>query len=218
MLISCFNVKRSSGKSEPSFSKLTMSLVNDLLKFTSSAMQICWNFFAEKMWAAFAMQKLLTFFSAKNIRILYIVSAKIFNEMTLNKLVKLTTLWTTGPRIIAYFFLFCNKNSKDDSVSQNFFFFFFFFFFFLWLSFWVLFISGMPYFRAGDQNVLWVLCVLHFSAGLNSAVCRLQIQGLLVRIPARPHSFHEDWSWNHFYGHSLPPADSRREVVSYWRK
>ena len=49
------------------------------------------------MWVAFAVQKLLTFFSAKNIRILYIESAKTVNEMTFNELVKLTTLWTTGP-------------------------------------------------------------------------------------------------------------------------
>ena len=32
----------------PSCSKLTMSLVNDLLKFTSSDMQICWNFLLKK--------------------------------------------------------------------------------------------------------------------------------------------------------------------------
>ena len=25
-------------------------------------------------------------------------------------------------------------------------------------------------------------------------------------------------SWNIFYGHSLPSADSRRAVVSFWRK
>ena len=49
------------------------------------------------MWVAFAVQKLLTFFQQKNIRILYIESAKTVNEMTLNELVKLTTLWTTGP-------------------------------------------------------------------------------------------------------------------------
>ena len=54
------------------------------------------KFFAEKMWVAFAVQKLLTFFN-KNIRILYIESDKTVNEMTLNELVKLTTLWTTGP-------------------------------------------------------------------------------------------------------------------------
>ena len=38
------------------------------------------------------MQKLLTFFSAKNIRILCIESAKPVNEITLNELVKLTML------------------------------------------------------------------------------------------------------------------------------
>ena len=27
-----------------------------------------------------------------------------------------------------------------------------------------------------------------------------------------------DWSWNIFYGHSLPSAGSRRAVVSFWRK
>ena len=47
------------------------------------------------MWVA--VQKLLAFFSAKQIRILYIESAKTVNGMTLNELVKLTTLWTTGP-------------------------------------------------------------------------------------------------------------------------
>ena len=26
------------------------------------------------------------------------------------------------------------------------------------------------------------------------------------------------WSWIHFYGHSLPTADSSRAVASYWRK
>ena len=51
------------------------------------------------MWVAFAVQKLLTFFQQNNIRIQYIESAKTVNEMTLNELVKLTTLWTTGPRM-----------------------------------------------------------------------------------------------------------------------
>ena len=48
----------------PSCSKLTTSLVNDSLKFTSSDTQICWIFFAEKMWVA-AVQKLFTFFQQK---------------------------------------------------------------------------------------------------------------------------------------------------------
>ena len=40
-------------------------------------------------------------FSAKNIKILCIESTKTVNEMTLNELVKLTTLWTTGPCTLA---------------------------------------------------------------------------------------------------------------------
>ena len=56
--------------------------------------------FAEEMWVPFAVQKLLTFFSAKYIRILYIKSTKTFNEMVINDHVKLTTLWTTGPRTV----------------------------------------------------------------------------------------------------------------------
>ena len=55
------------------------------------------RFFAEKMWVAFALQKLLTFFQQKISEYLYIEFAKTVNEMTLNELVKLTTLWTTGP-------------------------------------------------------------------------------------------------------------------------
>ena len=50
------------------------------------------------MWVAFAMQKLLTFFQQKISEYCNIESAKTVNEMTLNELVKLTTLWTTGPR------------------------------------------------------------------------------------------------------------------------
>ena len=74
-----------------------MSLVNDSLKFTSSDTQICWNFLLKKNVSSFCIAKATHIFSAKNIWILYIESAKTVNEMTLNELVKLTTLWTTGP-------------------------------------------------------------------------------------------------------------------------
>ena len=52
----------------------------------------CW-----KNVSSFCSAKATHIFSAKNIRILYIESTKTVNEMTLNELVKLTTLWTTGP-------------------------------------------------------------------------------------------------------------------------
>ena len=60
------------------------------------------------MWVAFAVQKLLTFFSAKNIRILYIESAKTVNKMTLNELVKLKMLWKRG-----------KKNSKESKETEE---------------------------------------------------------------------------------------------------
>ena len=52
----------------------------------------CW-----KNVSSFCSAKATHIFSAKNIKILCIESAKTVNEMTLNELVKLTTLWTTGP-------------------------------------------------------------------------------------------------------------------------
>ena len=56
-------------------------------------------FFAEKNVSSFCSAKATHIFQKKkNIRILCIESAITVNEMTLNELVKLTTLWTTGPR------------------------------------------------------------------------------------------------------------------------
>ena len=52
----------------------------------------CW-----KNVSSFCSAKATHIFSAKNIRILYIESAKTVNEITLNEFVKLTTLWTAGP-------------------------------------------------------------------------------------------------------------------------
>ena len=40
-----------------------------------------------------------------------------------------------------------------------------------------------------------------------------------VQPPPRSATFFRgDWSWNIFYGHSLPSTDSRRAVVSFWWK
>ena len=50
------------------------------------------KFFAKKNVSSFCSAKATQIFSAKNIRILYIESAKTVNEMTLNELIKLTML------------------------------------------------------------------------------------------------------------------------------
>ena len=128
----------------PSCSKLTMSLVNDSLKFRSSGTQICQNFLLKNV-SSFCSAKATHIFLAKNIGILYIESVKIVNEMTLNELVKLTTLWTTGPcvdphclvRLFARYqrlcFLHMTSIGSIDIVCL-FFFFFFCFFFISWVS------------------------------------------------------------------------------------
>ena len=54
--------------------------VSQLIRYARACSELC------------AVQKLLTFFSAKNIRMLCIESAKTVNEMILNELIKLTTL------------------------------------------------------------------------------------------------------------------------------
>ena len=96
------------------------------------------KFFAEKMWVAFA--KATHIFSAKNIRILCIQSAKTVNEMILNELVKLTTLWTTGPslpsvdsdqimlNVSLYMYIYHSEQFNwDDNLMLLFFLFFLFF-------------------------------------------------------------------------------------------
>ena len=59
-------------------------------------------------------------------------------------------------------------------------------------------------------------------AGLGGSVgCAVWLETRRSRVQPPPRSatfFRGDWSWNIFYGHSLPSADSRRAVVSFWRK
>ena len=76
-------------------------------------------FFCWKIWIAFAVQKLLTFFQQKNIRILYIESTKTVNEMTLNELVKLTTLWTTGLSMPKIFQLWTDRQSATEGHHRE---------------------------------------------------------------------------------------------------
>ena len=69
------------------------------------------------------------------------------------------------------------------------------------------------------------LCILYHqrqTAGLGGSVgCAVRRETRRSRVQPPPRSatfFRGDWSGNIFYGHSLPSADSRRAVVSFWRK
>ena len=70
----------------------------------------CW-----KNVSSFCSAKATHIFSAKNIRILCIESTKTVNEMTLNELVKLTTLWTTGP----WYFLSFSTQKIIQVISRQ---------------------------------------------------------------------------------------------------
>ena len=86
------------------------------------------------------------------------------------------------------------------------------------------------YLRRNSSPVFWSFRVkntslLHKSlkrAGLGGSVgCAVRLETRRSRVQPPPRSatfFRGDWSWNIFYGHSLPSADSRRAVVSFWRK
>ena len=71
------------------------------------------------MWVAFAVcsAKATHIFSAKNIRILYIESAKTVYEMALNEFVKLTMLWTTGPKCFSYQNFSQKKKKKKKALT-----------------------------------------------------------------------------------------------------
>ena len=59
-------------------------------------------------------------------------------------------------------------------------------------------------------------------AGVGGSVgCAVRLETRRSRVQPPPRSatfFLGDWSWNIFYGHSLPSPDSRRAFVSCWRK
>ena len=77
----------------------------------------CW-----KNVSSFCSAKATHIFSAKNIRILYIESTKAVNEMTLNELVKLTMLWTTGPRMLMFYKLHISINLQmftDHNIKRG---------------------------------------------------------------------------------------------------
>ena len=82
--------------SVPGCSKLTTSLVNVSLKFQTLISQIC-QYFCWKNVRSFCSAKAFLIFSTKNITFFGYKVFKHLMSWSLNELVKLTMLWTTGP-------------------------------------------------------------------------------------------------------------------------
>ena len=73
-----------------------------------------------------------------------------------------------------------------------------------------------------NLKLCYFLMTSYTATGLGGSVgCAVRLETRRSRVKPPPRSatfFRGDWSWNIFYGHSLPSADSRRAVVSFWRK
>ena len=78
--------------------------------------------------------------------------------------------------------------------------------------------GGRDYYACHSVNIF--MYILHrYPRWLSRMRVRLVIRSLRARSsPGRAIFFRGDLSWNVFYGHSLPSVDSRRAVVSFWRK
>ena len=98
---------------------------------------------------------------------------------------------------------------------------------------WVCTVCQLPFYGSPDYNglifrthtVRWfgglIFRLLHVGGLSGSVGCAVRLETKRSRVQPPPRSatfFHGDWSWNIFYGHSLPSTDSRRAVVSFWRK
>ena len=76
-----------------------------------------------------------------------------------------------------------------------------------------------------SSQIFFFVIFLHpkdITAGLSGSVgCAVRLETRRSRVQPLPRSatfFRGDGSWNIFYGHSLPSADSIRAVLSFWRK
>ena len=78
--------------------------------------------------------------------------------------------------------------------------------------------AGLGFIPRYTKDIGWSKLKVGLGGSFGCAV-RLETRRSRVQPPPRSATFFRgDWSWNIFYGHSLPSADSRRAVVSFWRK
>ena len=96
-----------------------------------------------------------------------------------------------------------------------------------WYKRWVYLCLKDPAYLQIRHFLVWKLQIffvfLHKDVtGLGGSVgCAIRLETRRLQVQPQPTSatfFRGDWSWNIFYGHSLPSADSRRAIVNFWRK
>ena len=92
-----------------------------------------------------------------------------------------------------------------------------------WLGLYYLILPGeitkMQHLELWFWQVTWLPNLVYISERVLKLLQSLETRRSRVQPPPRSATFFRgDWSWNIFYGHSLPSADSRRAVVSFWRK
>ena len=87
----------------PGCSKLTTSLLNVTLKFETLISEIC-QYFLLKKWEQLCSAKASLIFFNKKISVYLYKVVKHLMSWSLNELVKLMMLWTTGPRCLHFTF------------------------------------------------------------------------------------------------------------------
>ena len=146
------------------------------------------------------VQSIVSLTSLLVVKLLTVLVSAISNSQVflLNKMWVAFALFSA--KILAYMHIF-NNQSFNDKLSNN----------IVSLSNWALFYMTWSFIEdplyisvsiQGLYRTLWMRV-------------RLETRRLRVRIPPRSATFFRgDWSWNIFYGHAFPSADSRRAVVS----
>ena len=96
-----FSIQNSLNRAGPGCSKLTMSLVNISLKFQTLISNLC-QYFLLKKCEKLLQCKSFSHFLTKSMSVFGYKVIKHLTSWPLNGLVKLTMLWTTGPRGVLF--------------------------------------------------------------------------------------------------------------------
>ena len=120
MIVLCtlINTEGIGSQTGPGCSKLTTLLVNVSLKFQTLISNIH-QYFCWKNVRSFCSAKASLIFSARNISVFGYKMVKHLMSWSLNELIKLTMLWTTGPRTLITKFLYLLVNGSVGTTLTS---------------------------------------------------------------------------------------------------